>query len=519
MKGETVLGMGLLATIVFAENRPNIVFLLTDDQQFDSLGCMGNSEIITPNLDRLAERGVVFERCYATTAICQASRATALTGMYEYKTGCNFFTGGVDLDVWKTRSYPVLLRQAGYRTGFAGKWGCGVPPKLGGIGFDEFRPLDGGQGHYRTAKNPTMTDYAVRYPHITRALGAFGSDFIQDSVAQGQPFCLSISFKAPHDPRKDIDPEDQKLYAGQVFSKPPSYGEQGAAKIAPQARMGRQFLWRDDWSEQNYQENLKHYYQLISGVDSAVGMIVHALEEAGVADNTVIIYTGDNGYFTGAHGLGGKVLPYDRGARVPLIIADPRMAEKGTRSHAVVGNIDYAPTMLDLAGLPVPVEMDGTSLVPVVTDASHRVRDYLTLVQTWDVADRDVCKALAVVSEDWKYLYWFYGDENVAPTEELYNLKRDPHEMNNVASNPEAFAALEKMRQAYDQRLTHWSAQAEPEFYQRYSQLFDRSISWQDKEFRATIDEPKRQKKWGKKLEEAYKMATGVAYSHLLSPR
>ena len=354
-----MLGVALAACGARAE-RPNIVFLLTDDQQFDALSCMGNSEIQTPNLDRLAQRGVLFERCYATTAICQASRATVLTGMYEYKTGCNFLTGGVDSEVWKTRSYPVLLRNAGYRTGFAGKWGCGVQQKEGGVGFDVFRPLEGGQGFYRTEENPNMKDYADAYPHVTRALGAFGADFIKEYAADGTPFSLSISFKAPHGPHNDIDPKDQKLYTDVVFSKPASYGEAGAAKIAPQARLGRQYIWRNDWSEKNYQKNLTPYYQLISGADAAVGMIVQALEDAGVAENTVIIYTSDNGYFTGAHGLSGKVLPYDRGARVPLIIHDPRTPKsaRGRRAAGVVGNIDMAPTMLALAGLPIP-EMCG----------------------------------------------------------------------------------------------------------------------------------------------------------------
>ncbi|MEM1063457.1 MAG: sulfatase-like hydrolase/transferase, partial [Planctomycetota bacterium] len=423
--------------------QPNVVFLVSDDHQASALGCMGNAEIETPRLDGLAARGVLFDRCYATSAICMASRATVLTGMYEFKTGCNFLTGPFRADDWAD-SYAVRLREAGYRIGFAGKWG--MPSK----GFDQAEGFDAwggfagsGQGSYRTAKNPSLRPYAKESPHVTRALGAFGRDFIAAVEDDDRPFCLSLSFKAPHKPHDDIDRADAVRYAGTVFPEPPGYGPAGAALLPLQPKLGRHYLQRDEWAPDRYQSHLRAYYQLISGVDTAVGMVLDALERHGVADNTLVIYTSDNGYHCGAHGLQGKVLPYETGARIPLIVFDPRLPEsaRGRRSGAVVGNIDFAPTILAAAGLDPPGRADGVDLGPLLTGEADRVRDSLGLIQAWDVRDRDMTKALAVAGEDWKYIRWCYADENVPPAEELY-ARSDVGELENRIDDPDAAGVL-----------------------------------------------------------------------------
>ncbi len=174
--------------------RPNIVFFLTDDQAKISLGCYSEfDEVKTPNIDRLASRGVVFDRHYVTTAICMASRASIMTGLYEYRHGCNFGNGRLSADHWRI-SYPMMLRESGYRTAFAGKFGFEIEgrERLPAKDFDSWGGGPG-QTHYRTAKNESMQKYADRYPHATRAYGAFGQDFIRDSVVAKQPFCLSAS--------------------------------------------------------------------------------------------------------------------------------------------------------------------------------------------------------------------------------------------------------------------------------------------------------------------------------------
>jgi len=174
-----------------APSRPNIVFLFADDQNTLSVGCYGNKDVKTPNMDQLARDGVVFDKHYNTTAICMASRANVFTGMYEYKTGCNFEHGNMKLEVW-AKSYPVLLREAGYLTAFAGKFGLEVEGK--GICESDFDYWGGGPGqtNYATATNKSMKKYAEKYPHSTLSYGAFGQDVIRAAAKQDKPFWQEV---------------------------------------------------------------------------------------------------------------------------------------------------------------------------------------------------------------------------------------------------------------------------------------------------------------------------------------
>ena len=222
MKASIYLLLVTLASAVAAE-RPNLVFLLTDDQTTYSLGCYGNKEVQTPNIDRLASEGMTFDRHYDTTAICMASRASIMTGLYEYRHGCNFEHGALVRDHWE-KAYPVLLRKAGYRTAIAGKIGfevCEAPGEKGKLPQGDFDSWGAGPGqtHYKTAKNPSMARFAKDYPHATRAYGAFAREFIMDSSKLEQPFCLSISFKAPHKPVQP-DPIDDDVYKGKTLPSP-----------------------------------------------------------------------------------------------------------------------------------------------------------------------------------------------------------------------------------------------------------------------------------------------------------
>ncbi|MCF7849487.1 MAG: PQQ-binding-like beta-propeller repeat protein, partial [Kiritimatiellales bacterium] len=373
-------------------------------------------------------------------------------------------------------------------TAFAGKWGFPLEVEDYQSQFDKWGGFAGSsQGSYRTGKDKALASYAAEYPHVSRALGAFGCDFVKESVAAGKPFCLSLSFKAPHKPHNDIDPEDQKKYQGVVFDRPASFGQKGLDRLPIQSKLGRQYLQRDEWDADHYQDHLTQYYQLVSGVDTAIGMVVAELERLGVADNTVVIYTADNGYSCGAHGLQGKVLPYEAASRIPLILVDPRSptAGKKLRSNAVVGNIDFAPTILSLAGLDVPAKMDGKSLMPLMADPSRRVRESMPIIQNWGVANNDHNKGLAVATEEWKYINWCYADANVPPAEELFNLKSDQDELANQAGNPECRAVLEHMRKAYDGHLQAWVRECvQTEDYTRYGSIFSRQVPWQEKQYR-----------------------------------
>ena len=226
-----------------AADRPNIIFLMADDQATYSMGCYDTPGAKTPNLDQLAAEGMVFDAHYDTTAICMASRANVMTGMLEYKTGCNFEHGDLLREHW-VRAYPMLLRKAGYRTGFAGKIGFEVtdrPETKGTLPEADFDVWGGGPGQtsYSTARNRSMAKYADEYPHSTLSYGAFGQDFVLGSAAGDQPFCLSISFKAPHHPVQP-DPKFDAIYRNMSFSKPGNFGRKSGEHFSQQRRQARQ---------------------------------------------------------------------------------------------------------------------------------------------------------------------------------------------------------------------------------------------------------------------------------------
>ena len=475
----------LLVSTGTADERPNIVFLLTDDQAVDTLGCYGNEDVKTPNIDGLAADGIVFDNHYDTTAICMASRANIMTGMFEYKTGCNFEHGALYREHWK-KSYPVLLREAGYLTAIAGKVGFEVtdePGTKGKLPEDDFDKWGGGPGqtHFETAKNKSMAAYAEKYPHASRSYGAFGRDFIMESVEKKKPFCLSISFKAPHRPVTP-DPLDDDVYAGKKFKKPENYGRDHGEHFSKQSKTGRQWVRFHEWGyADNFDEVMAKYHQQIYAVDVAVGMIRDALKEAGVEKNTVVIFTSDNGFFCGSHGYGSKVLPYEEASRVPLIMFDPRHKNsgKGLRSEALTGNVDFAPTILELAGLPIPKNIDGQSLIPIYADPTSGGHDSLPLINVWGPRS---CHSLGVVTKDFKYVYWSYAAEGFEETEELFHLAKDPLELANTAKNPEYSAKLDEMRATYDEAVAHWKKHAVPYHrYQEFGTIFDRKADWEDK--------------------------------------
>jgi len=206
-------------------------------------------------------------------------------------------------------------------------------------------------------------------------------------------------------------------------------------------------------------EVMATYHQQVYGVDVAVGMIRKAIAEAGVEDNTVIIFTSDNGFFCGSHGYGSKVLPYEEASRVPLIVYDPRRRNsgRGLRTDALAGNVDIAPTILALAGIDPPPNMDGRNLMAIYDDPHAVIHQWLPLIDVWGPP---ATHSLAVVTKDLKYIFWPYGADGMTPAEELYHTAQDPLELVNLARHPEYRDALEAMRARYDQAVEHWRRHA-----------------------------------------------------------
>lgn len=474
-----------LLEITFAgekKKQPNIIFLFADDQNLGSVGIYGNPEVKTPNMDQLGRDGLIFDRHYNTTAICMASRANVMTGLYEYRTGTNFNHGDMTQEIW-SKSYPVLLRKNGYLTAFAGKFGF----KVEGHGYEcgSFFDMWGGspgQTDYRTAKNKSMAKYAEEFPHSTLSYAAFSRDVIQKAVKDNKPFCLSVSFKAPHRPVQP-DPKFDHVYKGKTFTKPKNYGREAGAHRPVQSRMGRQYPRFEEWGyHDNYDEVMAKYYQQIYAIDVALGMIREELKKQDVADNTVIIYTSDNGFLCGVHGYGSKVLPFEDSARVPLMIYDPRSktAGKGLRSAALTGNIDFAPTIFELAGLAIPAGLDGVSLLPLLEAPSKDIRQQMAFINVFGNKGGTTC--LSALTKTHKYTYWWYGDGKLEPAEELYDLVKDPLEQTNLALAPSSKALLKSMQKRYDLEHKKWKQSAVSSAYRPYATLFDRHIPLDQKQ-------------------------------------
>lgn len=428
--------------------RPNFLILLTDDQRYDDLGCTGNPIVKTPHLDSLAQRGVLFRNFFATSAICMASRASYFTGRVERSHGSNFYYRNLAPKIW-AESYPVLLRQAGYRTGFIGKFGVIVEGQPNGLPASDFTAFHGyrGQGNYF----PQGKDG----PHLTRIEGDQAVDFLRESAETASPFCLAISFFAPHDPLQP-DPELRDLYRDVVLpvpaavrfdelvGLPPAYAES-----AWYPRYHRLAYFADPASRQRY---VLDRYRLITGVDNAVGLILAELRRLKLADNTVVIFSSDNGFQYGEHGLATKFYLHENSVRVPLLVLDPRAsaARAGAVEDRLTANIDVAPTILEMAGLAAPEGMQGQSLVPLLRGEAVAWRAEV-LLENLEKERRPMCDGLR--TREWKYIAHF---EQQPVQEELYRLTTDPDELTNLAGQPaydrvraELRARLQELRVRY----------------------------------------------------------------------
>ena len=449
--------LALLLTVTAVaqhRSRPNIIFILTDDQRFDALAYAGNELAHTPEMDRLAGEGTYFSHAMVTTPICAASRATILSGTYERTHRFNFQTGDLRTD-YMAEAYPRALRAAGYRTGFYGKYGVNYPHE--DLLFDEYETYDRNNAYpdrrgyyYKTLEGDTV--------HLTRYTGQQGLDFIERHAADQEPFALQLSFSAPH---AHDGAEDQYFWQeesdGLLTDRevpPPALAAQTYFDALPApVREGfnrLRWTWRYD-TPGKYQHSVKGYYRMIAGIDREIARIRAKLEEEGLADNTVIILMGDNGYFLGERQLAGKWLLYDNSVRVPLIVYDPRATEHHN-SDALALNVDVPATILDLAGVAMPEYYQGISLLPIVKGETEELpRDTVLIEHLWEF--KDIPPSEGVRTQEWKY-FRYVNDKS---TEELYHLSDDPQEIVNLAVDPAYHGKLFEFRRATDRLVARYS--------------------------------------------------------------
>ncbi|MDP4130909.1 MAG: sulfatase [Bacteroidota bacterium] len=426
--------------------KPNIIFILTDDQRWDAMGAMGNSIIQTPNIDKLARAGILFQNAYVTTSICCVSRASILTGQYQSRHKINDFDTDLAPEAL-SKTYPALLKEAGYNIGFIGKFGVGhhPPDHL----FDYWVDTEaGGKGQ----PDYLMMDQHGHKIHDTDTIGNAIQQFL-DHTADEKPFCLSVSFKAPHEQDGDpptyiIQPRYKDYYREATIPEPvtakPEYWNDFPDFFRTDKNLGRQ-RWKGFLSTPElYQENVKNYYRLLTGVDDVIGQIERRLEQLGKAKNTIIIYMGDNGMLLGEHGLEGKWYGYEESIRVPLFIYDPGLPDriKQIRPQQMALNIDIAPTILSMAGIPVPQGMQGLSLIDLLESKVSERNDFF--YQHLFLGSPHIPKVEGVVTKDFKYMK--YIEHNY---EELFDIKHDPHETINLANNPKYALKLEELRDRY----------------------------------------------------------------------
>jgi arylsulfatase A-like enzyme len=422
-----LLSLGISADRLLAQEpkRPNLIFILTDDHRWDCLGVMGHPFLKTPNMDRLAHEGILFENAFVTTSLCSPSRASFLTGQYASVHGVrNNFTR---FDEQKNKTFLAYLKDAGYDTAFIGKWhmpGGGLPRLPEVDLFVSFTRKDG-QGDYFNC--PLYVNHELvpnRKPYITEELTDYALEFIR--ADRRNPFCLYLSHKAVH---HDWKPPD---HLKGMYSKAPM------DHLAPESDK------YNTWTHLNWIEGTmgdmhsvyRRYCECLVSVDEQIGRLLAALEEKHLLDDTVIVYAGDNGYLWGEHRLYAKHYPYEESIRIPYIVRAPGrlLSDPGRRAGQMILNIDLTPTLLELAGLQVPLDMQGRSFLPVMRSAGAPGRKewVYELFRDFPFGGR-VPPHKALRTERYKYIEW-----ELCCRPELYDLQADPREMHNLFEKAEA---------------------------------------------------------------------------------
>lgn len=432
---------------------PNILFIMTDDQRQDALSVYGNQILKTPHVDRIGNEGARFTEFFVTNSLCAPSRATFLTGLYSHTHGV-ITNGSGEQNRNQTGLQPDqltfvdLLHAAGYQTALAGKWHLRSDPK----GFDSWVILPGGGGPY---VDPTMTANGVPLKMRGYADDVVGDQtlaFLQNRDIE-RPFCLLMNFKAPHRnwtpaPRHanafdDIDVPVPRTFDDSFAGRPtalrkvdmfvadmPDFKERGVPETTPQPERKRL----------NLKELVKNYYRTILSIDENVGRLLEYLDQNDLANNTVVLFSSDNGFFLGEHGLYDKRLMYEPSIRVPMLVRYPaRIKPQVDSTHLVISN-DVAPTILNVAGVPIPIWMQGRSFLPLLDQPTSPWRDAF-LHEFYEFPDADHCvrKNRGVRTNRWKLIHFWEEPQEW----ELYDLANDPDETRNlIKEQPKRVAEL-----------------------------------------------------------------------------
>lgn len=438
------------------QTQPNIVFIMSDDHAAHAISCYDSKINETPNLDRIANEGMRFDQCFCTNSICAPSRAAILTGQYNHVNGVR--TLADDLDGRKPNVQKILQKND-YQTAIIGKWHLGHGGDNDPTGFDYWNVLPG-QGDYHDPKMIEMGEEKTYKGYVTDIITDLSLDWMKNRSAD-KPFMLMCHHKAPHRPWEP-DEKHAHMYEDIDIPEPVTFNDDyanrsNAAKEATM-RVERDLTKKDlkmdpppnltsaERKSWNYQRYIKDYLRVVASIDDNVGRILDYLEEEGLAENTIVVYTSDQGFFLGDHGWYDKRFMYEESLQMPFIVRYPRAIEPGSVTDDMALNVDFAETFLDYAGIDVPDFMQGTSLRPVMEERTPDDWQTSVYYRYWEhlSAPHKVGAHYGVRTKQHKLIY-YYGkslgasntsDETRTPEWELFDLKADPYELNNVYHDP-----------------------------------------------------------------------------------
>jgi arylsulfatase A-like enzyme len=483
LKIATAFGMTAVAPLlqsrVSAQDRPNIIFIMSDDHAYQAISAYGGplkDLAPTPNIDRIAKSGMIFNRCLVTNSLSGPSRAVILTGKYSHLNGFIANEGQAPFD-GSQQTFPKLLQKAGYNTAIIGKWHLGSDP----TGFDHWDVLPG-QGNYYNPDFISKDGRKTEKGYVTEIITEKCIQWLSEAKKSTKPFMLMMHHKAPH---REWQPglHELGMYNKVTFPEPSTlfddYANRGTAEKSQDMTIAKTMRVEEDLklykdkanmkhtglnrmdSEQmkawdnTYDPIIKHFYEsklkgdalvrykyqryledylaCIAGVDKSVGKILDYLKENGLDKNTIIIYTSDQGFFLGEHGWFDKRWMFEQSYRTPLIIEYPGVTEPGSVNNDMVSNIDFAETFLDIAGVKVPSDMQGRSIIPVLrgnTPEDWRKEHYYHYYEY--PGSHMVKRHYGISTERYKLIHYYYDIDEW----EMYDLQNDPQEMRNVYDDP-----------------------------------------------------------------------------------
>ena len=444
---------------------PNIVFIMSDDHAAHAMSCYASRVNETPNLDRIANEGMRFDNCLCTNSICTPSRATILAGTYNHVNNVTTLASRMDN---RLLTFPKLLREQGYQTAIVGKWHLGQGPAHWPTGFDYWNVLPG-QGLYHDPRMVEMEREKVIPGYVTDTITDYALDWLRHRDP-ARPFCLLCHHKAPHR-RWEPDDKHATMYEGIDLPEPETFDDDysNRARAAADTKMTilhdlnehdlkapiPSDLPEPELKRWKYQRYMKDYLRCVASVDDNVGRLLDYLEDEDLAEDTIVIYTSDQGFFLGDHGWYDKRFMYEESLRMPFVVRYPREIRPGSVSDGIILNLDFAPTFLDYAGIDVPDSFQGSSFRRLLNGALPD--DWRTSIyyRYWmHLAHHHVYAHYGLRTRRHKLIYYYADalgqpgaiDDAKEPEWELFDLDQDPLELNNVYHDPTYADTVRELR-------------------------------------------------------------------------